>query len=1273
MVISAMMADQPPPLEATPILNEVPLLPHMVNGDTTQQTVDQWGGWYSQQNPYSVPATRHPPAHLPINTLKRSRLWDGAHGEGDRILIDRFSSASLPPCLLLDRDPRWRKVILVQVNPGETFTIRTEDGHIQCIQGPAHVPMMSPNGSVPPIFVPPGYVSQVVEENGVRKVIVLPHSTEFHPSMHPPPPHVPHYMHPHPALLPHPPHPVYPPVPGTGEIPPQFIHQHPPPPSPHLYQEQESRSHGRANFVQRDERTLKMQEHLKKRLKDRQASGHTNNKMNSPPSSPHKVNNSSSTNVQNGLGKGQQGSGGQIKQKQVGKARGSPVPSGDSGMGESDTESRKSEELLSFSKPTVSAIQARSAVVSWSPPVVSQSEETHNLTPTTFTFEVAVSNSGKNGKFKSVYTGEETTFTLPDLRPATDYHVRVSASSSSTKETVSELASFTTESCEPDPPAAPKVVNKTKNSLNLQWKSSNDNGSKVTNYLLEWDEGKNRAFKECYYGHQKQHKITKLSPSTKYTFRLAAKNDIGMSGFSETLVCYTVGIVPPPPLSPRLTEAGVTWLSLKWSPPNGVSSDDSLTYILEMEEEGSDYGFQAGYNGDELSCTLKDLRRSTSYKFRLFAHNTEGKSGPSEVVEYSTSPDKPGAPSKPSVKGKIHSHNVKVTWDPPKDNGGSEISMYVLEMSEASAGNKWETVYSGPTREHVCAHLKPGTSYRLRVYCIGSGGQSQASDVLIVQTAAVPPGPCHSLCLASKAKPKEVSLQWDPPSTDGGSEVTEYIVEIANCDQDERKQVYRGQTLECTVPGLLPGRTYCFWIRAANKVGLGPYSEKAEISTAPGPPDPCCVPLLSCKTATCVVASWEIPACNGADVSEYRLEWGQVEGSMHIIYSGPLLSYEVKGLTPATTYYCRVQAVNITGAGLFGEIGMITTPASVPAAVSVLHLLEEDQMEAPLPLSTCLALHWEEPCCHGAEVLGYNIEYGEKQISTVNRVTSHVLENLQPDTLYRIRIQAFNSLGAGPFSPSIKAKTKPLPPDPPHLECVVFSYQSLKLKWGEGPSRALIANPTQFNLQMEDRFGRFITVYSGPCHTYKMQRLSESTTYFFKIQACNDAGEGEFSEVYAFSTTKSPPPALKAPKVHQLGDNICEVAWEPLQPMKGDAIVYILQLASGREVDQVYKGPETSFRFTNMQTNCEYRFRVCAGRQYQDSTGLQELYGPYSPSTAFSSQKQELISQCSDTGPDLTKSRRKPLSDEQFAFLLLIIFATVAILFAVIIQYFVIK
>lgn len=51
----------------------------------------------------------------------------------------------------------------------------------------------------------------------------------------------------------------------------------------------------------------------------------------------------------------------------------------------------------------------------------------------------------------------------------------------------------------------------------------------------------------------------------------------------------------------------------------------------------------------------------------------------------------------------------------------------------------------------------------------------------------------------------------------------------------------------------------------------------------------------------------KVPLSNGTDVTEYRLEWGGVEGSMQICYSGPNLSYELKGLLPATTYYCRVQ------------------------------------------------------------------------------------------------------------------------------------------------------------------------------------------------------------------------------------------------------------------------------------------------------------------------------------------------------------------------------
>lgn len=1191
VIIPAMMADRPPPLEASSLLNDVPLLPHLVNGDNIQQ------------------------------------------------------------------------VILVQVNPGETFTIRTEDGHIQCIQGPAHVPMMSPNGSMPPIFVPPGYVSQVVEENGVRKVLVLPHSTEFHPSVHPAPPHVTHYMHP--ALLPHPPHTVY--SPGAGEIPPQFIHQHQP---PHIYQEQESRSHIRSNFIQRDERTMKMQEQLRKRLKDRQTPGSINSKPNSPPPSPHKIQNLANADIQNGCGRGQSFSADPLKTNRLESTRGSPPTDAD--IEAIDGEIKKLQDIISvFDKPIVSNVQARSAALTWSIPAISENEDrcVDNVTGI-FTYELTLSNSGKNGKFKSVHKGEETTFSLLDLRPATEYHARVSVLCSSMVGSISEMVSFKTESCEPDAPAPPKLINRTKNSLNLQWKASSDNGSKINYFLLEWDEGKNGPFTECYMGHLKQYKQTKLSPSTKYAFRLAAKNDIGMSEFSEIVLFYTAGSVPPTPLPPRLIQAGITWLSLQWCPPNGVFSEESLTYILEMEEEGSGYGFKPRHHGEELTCTVRALRRSTLYKFRVFAENSEGKSNPSEIVEYSTASEKPGPPSKPSVKGKIHTHSIKVIWEAPKDDGGSEISKYVLEISETLNGNAWNMVYSGSTKECVCDHLKPGSWYRFRVHCLNSAGQGPVSDILTVQTSAVAPGSCTPPHLSKKAKSREMTLNWDPPPVDGGSAIIEYTLEMAYCEHGERQAVYRGPDHTCTVSGLLPGRTHFFWIKASNKIGCGPYSETAEICTAPGPPDQCGRPLLSCKNATCVAVIWESPLCNGSDITEYRLEWGQMEGCMQIIYTGPCLAYEVKNLTPATTYYCRVQAVNDAGVGLFGEIGMVTTPVSVPAAVSLLHVLEEQQIELPLHApSTCLTLQWAEPCCHGMEITGYIIEYREKQLVTVANVTTHTLENLQPDTLYRIRIQAVNGCGAGPFSHSIKAKTKPLPPNAPLLECVVFSHQSLKLKWGEGTTKSFIVNPIHYNLLMEDKFGRFVTIYSGPCHTYKVQRLNESTEYSFKIQACNDAGEGPFSEVYTFSTIKSPPSSMKAPRVQQLKNNCCEVTWEPLPPIKGDNIVYVLQLANGREFDQVYKGPESSFCFTNYPANSENRFRVCACRQYQASTGLQELYGPYSPSTVFSSQKQE----CAEITTEPTKRKKICLSDEQFAFLLLMGFATLAVLFAFIIQYFVIK
>uniref|UniRef100_A0A8B9HB02 Fibronectin type-III domain-containing protein n=1 Tax=Astyanax mexicanus TaxID=7994 RepID=A0A8B9HB02_ASTMX len=1158
-------------------------------------------------------------------------------------------------------------VILVQVNPGEAFTIQREDGQFQCITGPAQVPMMSPNGSVPPIYVPPGYVQQIIEENGVRRVLVLPQA-EFHPGGHsplhhppPPPPHA-HLQafipHPHHPIMPHPSHLYSGMAGGTGDMNPQYISQYHP---AHIYSEQDTHPpHGRTPFVHRDERANKTYERLQKKLKERQGGqagggGGLVPSKDSPPLSPQKNRGTppGGGDLQNGVGlKG-------VEEQSQASAAVTSLGMECQGRGR-DME-------------PVTDIQARGASLCWVAPVKTvveeeqqqQEEGEEKLEDPCFSYEVSVSYSGKDGKYNTAYSGKELSATIDNLRPATDYHVRF----------VLELKSislhFTTLSCEPDTPSPPRKASGTKSTLVLQWKAPCDNGSKIQNYILQWDEGKGTgAFEQCYYGPQKQYRVTKLSPASKYSFRLAAKNDMGISEFSEPVDMMTSCSVPAPPLSPELVQAGVTWICLKWNRPVGSPKEDEINYVLEMEEEGSGYGFQPSFDGDELSCTVRNLHRSTKYKFRVAAYNAEGKSNPSPVSEFTTAPDRPSCPCRPSVKGKPHPTSFRMTWDPPKDNGGSDVSEYVVEMSEAGSGSSWEQVYRGSAMECVCDGLKPGCSYQAKVYCLSVGGQSPMSETLQVQLPAVPPGPCQPPRVVGKPKAREVQLRWASPQVDGGSAVCSYSVEVFAPQAEEGKEVYQGSDLDCTVCSLLPGRSYGFRLRAANKAGYGPYSERTEVTTGPGAPEPCRPPHVVCKSPSCAVVSWEAPPCNGAAVTEYRLEWGAAEGSMQVCFTGPGTSHELKGLLPATNYFCRVQVRRRNG-----NQGLI--PQFKPEMRMDDRDEEgEDEGDAPSPPlyspSTCLGLRWEAPCDHGAEITSYLIDIGERQPILTGPVTKYIIQNLQPDTSYRIRIQALNSLGAGPFSHTFKLKTKPLPPLPPRLECTAFSHQTLRLKWGEGPTKGTPTDSLQYHLQLEDKNGRFISLYKGPCHTHKVQRLNESTSYTFRIQAFNEAGEGPFSSVYTFTTPRSPPAPLKAPRVERLEES-CEISWEALPPMKGDPVIYCLQCMQGNsEFKQIYKGSATVFQLPSLSSSAEYRFRVCGIRQCQDAP---EIIGPYSSTVTLLPPRIESLSTSTSTGPKAAEIQRprRSLSDEQFSFLIIALLAVTSILIAVAIQYFVIE
>ncbi len=120
------------------------------------------------------------------------------------------------------------------------------------------------------------------------------------------------------------------------------------------------------------------------------------------------------------------------------------------------------------------------------------------------------------------------TRSVSNLKPGCDYWVRLSALINQVKVREAVTAEFRTAAHRPDAPLPPKVQNRTRNSLVLRWVAPADNGSHISYYVLECDDGTDSCkFTEVYRGRNKQFSISKLQASTNYAIRLAASNDLG--------------------------------------------------------------------------------------------------------------------------------------------------------------------------------------------------------------------------------------------------------------------------------------------------------------------------------------------------------------------------------------------------------------------------------------------------------------------------------------------------------------------------------------------------------------------------------------------------------------------------------------------------------------------------------------------------------------------------------------------------------------------------
>ncbi|KAF0311752.1 Fibronectin type-III domain-containing protein 3a [Amphibalanus amphitrite] len=953
--------------------------------------------------------------------------------------------------------------------------------------GPATVQMVSTNSSPPmayPVQVPPGHMmQQVVDGTGtLRHVILSPEpralatmppyvsdGVELRPlqsTSQPPPPFYP--APPPPQGFgppPYPPHAMY----GAGgqQTGAGLLAAGAAPmqqgPSPPPQQTQMPPPHG-----PKDQRSQRRIQRMRRKLNEKQrqpAGGSRASPSPSPSPGDHK----------NG-------------RRTASEPEENGEPSGDSTSSvcsQQDDEDRAVCEFLSkLRPPQVSEITRGSALVSWAHPDVTVDQLSIAPDQLSYELSMAESRSGSGGSappppaaFRRVCADRTVSAELTQLRPATTYYLTLQCSLAALQGTVTAPVSFTTLAAPPEQPRPPTLLSKTKTNLHVKWSAPADNGSRISQYVLECDAG--QGFSEVTRCRSKQHTVTHLQPATAYRLRVAACNELGQGPFSEPVTLQTAGLVPPPPEPPRLDEATAAQLSLSWS---RRPTDDS--FDVHMEKDGSKYGFLALYSGPDTRHRANGLTRNTSYRFKLRAINEEGASRWSETVSYRT----------------------------------------VLPAAGGSCP----------------ADAAPE-------FCGGAAG--------------------------TLALEYELELTLDEPS-DGAEE------------PPAASRVYSGSDTECTVSTLLPGRPYRLQVRAVNRVGAGPWSESLSVLSGAGPPSPPAAPSVSARSPHALLVRWAEPASNGAAVTEYRLELAVGSAAFQPVYTGTALQHEARGLQPATAYRLRVAASNSAGAGPPSEPTVTVTPAASPAAVTC--------VEAE-PTATSLTLSWQPPADHGAEVLHYTVEVSERLCSTAGPQPRLTVNQLAPDTVYRIRVQAVNSVGPGPFSAVYRWSTLSLPPAPPPLEVTHTAHNFVRLRWGDVKQQT---ERIVYSLECEAKNGEFYVVYEGSGTQFKMARLSEDTEYRLRICAANEAGEGPYSNVVSTRTTRQPPPSVRGLRLGDRTERSCTLEWLPVKSgaSADQRPSYELQLTpAGRqhEFQTVYTGPEVQYRLTGLEPQTDYQARVC--------------------------------------------------------------------------------
>ena len=388
------------------------------------------------------------------------------------------------------------------------------------------------------------------------------------------------------------------------------------------------------------------------------------------------------------------------------------------------------------------------------------------------------------------------------LSASKTYQYRIKAYKSEGKATAYSVNSATLSvNTNPSGMSGYKVKSKTSTSVTLQW---NKNTSATGYELQKWDGKKWVALTKISKNSTTTYTVKSLKASTTYKYRIRAYKTIGKatqySGYAE----LSVNTNPSNMSGFKAKSKSYNNVTLQWN-----KNTSATGYELQKWDGKKWVALTKISKNSTTTYTVKSLKASTTYKYRIRAYKTIGKATQySGYAELSVNTN-PSNMSGFKAKSKSY-NNVTLQW-----NKNTSATGYELQKWD---GKKWVSltkISKNSTTTYTVKSLKASTTYKYRIRAYKTIGKATQYSAYTA-TLSVNTNPSNMSGFKAKSIAKtSVTLQWNKNTSATGYEIQKWNGK----KWVSAAKVTKNSTVTSTVKSLKANTSYKFRIRAYKTIG----------------------------------------------------------------------------------------------------------------------------------------------------------------------------------------------------------------------------------------------------------------------------------------------------------------------------------------------------------------------------------------------------------------------------------------------------------------------